>query len=546
MSATTYGTWSWTPSSSRASSTDPANPPPLLVRGGFVHTGDEDNHIHPDGSVLAVDGRVVAVGPASEVAAVCRQLDRPTAVALRTIDAHGALVLPGFVNPHWHDMFAARVAFGAASRGADDRSDRPGFLARGGDMELISTLFDRFAAMITALTPDEADAVARYSTWTQVRSGTTTLGDVGSLNHPAALACAAVALGINAAVSTWASDVVCDAGSNRPRRTRDADETLQELSDLYALLGDDGGGRVRARPSAVYLINVSDELLTGLARVVEDHRATFATHLGAQRHESAFVQERFGRTPTQRLDEVGLVTDRLMAVHCAFLDAADARRLVEAGVHVNHSPAKYGPSGESTLSETGWISRLVRQGHPVSLSTDGNTHPLGAMAENMRAAWQFHNETFADHTVLPASAALAMATRVAAAGLGWDATVGSLAPGKQADLVLVPTSGPSYLLHPRPLEAFLHTGGSGDVATVVAAGRVLVENHRALVVDEDELEADYLAALRSFSARQPGADLASVERAQQRRRPTGSSPSPRRPDPLVAAGSARLVPEEAP
>ncbi|MGI8459180.1 MAG: amidohydrolase family protein [Propionibacteriaceae bacterium] len=505
-----------------STTTRDAATPPLLVRGGFVHTGDEDNQILPDGSVLAVDGRIVAVGSEADVAAACRQLDPAAARTLQTLDARGSLVLPGFVNPHWHDMFAARVAFRGAARGVDDRCDQPGFLARGGDMPLISALFDRFAAMITALTPGEAEAVARYSTWTQVRAGTTTLGDVGSLNHPAALARAAAGLGINAAVSTWASDVVSEGGSSAPRRTRDSVDVLQELSDLYALLGDDPAARVRARPSAVYLTNVSDELLTGLAQIVEAHQATFATHLGAQRNESAFVQRCFGRTPTQRLDDVGLVSDRLMAIHCAFLDGPDARRLVEARVHVNHSPAKYGPSGESTLSETGWISGLVRRGHPVSLSTDGTLHPLGAMAENMRAAWQVHNETFADQTVLPASAALAMATRVAAAGLGWAETVGSLSPGKQADLVLVPTSGPAYLLNPRPLEAFLHTGGSGDVATVVAAGRVLIEDHRAIGVDEDELERDYLSALWSFSARQPGADLAPLEHALGRRRPAAA------------------------
>lgn len=507
----------------------PTKVAPLLVRGGFVYTADASNQIHSDGSVLAIDGRIAAVGSVVEVASACERLDAPTRAALRIVDAHGAMVLPGFVNPHWHDMFAARVAFRGVSRPADDRSDSPGFLSRGGDMPLISSLFDQFAGMVTQLSDGEADAIARYSVWSQIRCGTTTLGDAGSLNQPVALARTAAAYGVNASISTWASDVVCDRTKSGPLRTRDADVVLQELIDLYGVLDADPSARVRARPTAVYLTNVSDELLTGLASIVAERAATFATHLGAQRHESAFVRAYFGRSPVARLDAVGLVSARLMAIHCAFVDDDDAQRLIEAGAHINHSPAKYGPSGESTLTETGWIPRLVRDGHPVSLSTDGTLFPLGAMPENMRAAWQVHNEAFADQTVLPPSRVLAMATLVAAAGLDRADEVGSIEVGKQADLVLVPTDDWRYLLNPRPLEAFLATGGSSDIATVIAGGRVLIEDFSALAIDPDDLVADYLAALRSFSARQPGADLVPVDAwlAQMHRRRTHRTESDR-------------------
>ena len=125
--------------------------PPLLIRGGFVYTVDENNQIHPEGSVLATNGRIAAVGSVAEVAGACQRLDPTSRAELRTLDANGAMVLPGFVNPHWHDMLAARVAFRGASRPADDRSDPPGFLSRGGDIPLISALFDRFAGMVAQL-----------------------------------------------------------------------------------------------------------------------------------------------------------------------------------------------------------------------------------------------------------------------------------------------------------------------------------------------------------------------------------------------------------
>ena len=106
----------------------------------------------------------------------------------------------------------------------------------------------------------------------------------------------------------------------------------------------------------------------------------------------------------------------------------------------------------------------------------------------------------ADPTRVLPSDALAMATRIAARGLGWD-EVGSLEPGKRADLLLVRTDDWRYLLNPRPLESFVSLGSSTDVDTVMVGGEVVVDRGAATRVDEEELEADYLDALASFSVR---------------------------------------------
>src|SRR5581483_11887506 len=181
----------------------------------------------------------------------------------------------------------------------------------------------------------------------------------------------------------------------------------------------------------------------------------------------------YGASSIRRFDELGLLTDRLMAVHCAFFDDDERRLLVDAGVHVNHSPAKYGTSGESTLSETRGLLELRDAGLELSLSTDGVGLPLGGMPEAMRQAYLGHNEISADNTAVVGTAALSMATRIAARGLRWEDEIGSLAVGKQADLVLVPMDDWRYLHHPRPLEAFITLGGSMDVETVIVGGQVL-------------------------------------------------------------------------
>ncbi|GAA1739732.1 amidohydrolase family protein [Luedemannella helvata] len=474
----------------------------LLIRGGSLYPADPAHRVIPGGAVLVDGDRIAAVGTTAEVEAAIRPEQR---AELAVLDARGAMILPGFVNPHWHEMFAMRFPFKGALRTPGDRDDRPAFMAAGGDIPAISSAFDDFAGMIADLTPDEARAIARYSMWTQLRSGVTTLGDVGSFNHPAALADAARFLGLRCSLSTWASDARCAPGESRFRRTRDADTVLAGVEEVIRDVAGDTTGLLRARPTAVYSVNMTDELGTGFADLIRRYDLPFATHVGALRNEVEVSRTYFGATPVRRFADLGLLSPRFMAVHCAFADDDERKLLVDANAHVSYSPAKYGPAGEATVTETRAMPYFRRAGLDVSLSTDGAPLPVGGMAENMRAVWQQLNEMSADPTEVRPTDALAMATRLPARGLDW-AGIGSLEPGHQADIVLIRTDDWRYLLNPRPLESFLALGGSRDVDTVLVAGRVRVRGGRPVGFDDDELRARYLDALASFSVRRLGVD----------------------------------------
>jgi cytosine/adenosine deaminase-related metal-dependent hydrolase len=473
----------------------------LLLHGGQIYPADRGARVLRDASLLVLGDRIAALGTAAEVDAALAALDPRQRDGLRTVDARRMMVLPGFVNPHWHELFAMRIPFKGALRPAQDRDDQAAFMALGGDLRQISVVFDSFHDQVDALTPDEAAAIARYSMWTQLRTGVTTLGDVGSLNRPEVMADVALGLGIRFVASTWASDAVCAPGETRFRRTRDSDTVLTRIEALLQRCARDGSGRLRARPTAVYGTNMTDELGHGFADLVQRYDVPFAAHIGALRNESEVMRTYYGSTPVRRFADLGLVSDRLTAVHCAFADDEERKLLLAAGVHLNHSPAKYGSAGETTLTDTRMIPELRRAGLDVSLSTDGTAMPISGMAEAMRAVWQMFNEMYADPTEVLPTDALAMATSIAARGLRWDDEIGSLEVGKQADLVLVPVDDWRYLLNPRPLESFLALGGSMDVDTVIVAGQPLVEGGRSTRLDEGRLQADYLEALASFSIR---------------------------------------------
>ncbi|WP_433571227.1 amidohydrolase family protein [Streptomyces sp. CA-251247] len=472
-----------------------------LITGGTVYTADAEESVHANGAVLIVDGTIAAVGAADEVERAVAALDPARKTGLKTRDVRGMMVLPGFVNAHWHEMFAMRFPMRGALRPVSDRDDEVAFMGGGGDMHQISATFDRFDGLIEQMTPDEAQAIAEYSMWTQLRGGVTTLGDMGSLNRPHSMVAAAQRVGIRFSASTWASDAVCAPDQDRFVRTRDADGILADVESLLRLASEDTSGRLRCRPSVAYVTNMTDELARGMAELVARHDTGFATHVGALRNEVDLMRRYYGETGVRRLAELGLVDERLMAGHCAFLDEDEQKLLLAGRAHISHSPGKYGPSGESSLTETGVVPALRRQGLDVSLSTDGSSMPSAGIAETMRAAWQMYNEMSADQTEVLPSDALAMGTRIAAKGLRWDDAVGSLETGKQADLVLVRTDDWRYLLNPRPLESFLWLAGSADVDTVIVGGRTLLSGGRGVEVDEAGLQERYLAALGSFTTR---------------------------------------------
>ncbi|MBT2391578.1 amidohydrolase family protein [Streptomyces sp. ISL-1] len=473
----------------------------LLINGGTVYTADAQESVHARGAVLIVDDKIAAVGSAAEVAKAVAALDPARKAELSTIDAGRMMVLPGFVNAHWHEMFAMRFPMRGALRPVSDRDDQAAFMGAGGDMHQISAVFDSFDGLIDGLTPDEAQAIAEYSMWTQLRGGVTTLGDMGSLNRPHSMVAAAQRLGIRFSASTWASDAVCPPGQDRFVRTTDADTVLATFDSLLQLVGKDTTGRIRCRPSIAYVTNMTDELARGMAELAAAHDLGFATHVGALRNEVELMRTYYGETGVRRLAELGLVDERLMAGHCAFLDEQEQKLMLAARAHISHSPGKYGPSGESSLTETGVVPALRRAGLDVSLSTDGSSMPTAGIAETMRAAWQMYNEMGADQTEVLPSDALAMATRIAAKGLRWDDAVGSLEVGKQADLVLIPADDWRYLLNPRPLEAFLWLSGSADVDTVIVGGRRLLSGGKGVEVHEAGLRERYLTALGAFTTR---------------------------------------------
>ena len=457
-----------------------------LIRGGFLYTANPAQPYIANSWVQVVGNRIVAIGTVGDGEPECDQ----------TLNASGKLVLPGFVNPHWHESLAA-----PNDEQPDDSHIALTLYAQGGNIEALGAMFGFIAGVGKRLTADEAVAIARWSLWTQLRSGTTALGDVGSANTADGMAQAALDLGMRIRVIRWGSDIMLPAGATTYKKIADTQEQIDDWEALMDRWNNHASGLIGGMPSVMGAFGSSDEQLIAMGDIATRYQSPYATHLAPLRNEAAAVKAVFGRTAIERFDALGLLTNRLIAVHTNHATEAEYQRLLEAGVHICHSPAHYGILGESSTSETRQIARFLRDGAPVSCSTDGGITYIGGMPEAMRAAHLGHNEATNDNTTCPPTTALLTATRNGANALGWGDKIGSIEPGKQADLVLVDMDDWRYCGGNHPLRTFLVSGGSRDVNTVMVAGEIVVRDGRSTRFDEAELFDDYQKAAQSVRAR---------------------------------------------
>ncbi|MDE1462019.1 amidohydrolase family protein [Spartinivicinus poritis] len=457
-----------------------------LIRGGFLYTADPTNKVISNSWVLIEGDKIRAVSDGH----------MPEPDSDTVINANGKMLLPGFINPHWHESFVAPI-----EECPDDSHLIPTPFSRGGNIEALGTLFGFISTVGNQLTQEEGLAIARWSLWTQLRSGTTTLGDTGSANRTDAMAMAAIELGMRMRVSRWGSDIVIKNGRKDFQYTTDTQAQINDWEALMSTWNNHPSGLIGGMPSVLTAFSSSDKQLIAMGDIASRYQAPYATHLAPLKNEADILKGVFGNSAIGRFDALGLLTPQLLAIHTAYATEHEFNRLIETGVHICHSPAHYGMLGEATVSETGLIGRFIKEGVPVSSSSDGDTTYIGGMPEAMRAAHLGHNEAHNDNTTCPPTTALLTGTRYGAMALGWADRLGSIEVGKQADLVLVDIDDWRYQKGNHPLRTFLVAGSSKDVATVIVAGQVVVKDGQCVNLNEQTMLQDYHKAIKSAQAR---------------------------------------------
>ncbi|MDW8324722.1 MAG: TRZ/ATZ family hydrolase [Burkholderiales bacterium] len=221
---------------------------------------------------------------------------------------------------------------------------------------------------------------------------------------------------------------------------------------------------------------------------------TYAEQLGLPVHmhvhetadELRQSQAQYGVRPLARLERLGLLGPGLIAVHAVHLTEGEIARLAQHGCHVAHCPS----SNLKLASGLAPIARLLAAGVNVGLGTDGaaSNNRLDPWAE-LKLAALLAKGTSGDPQAVPAHTALRMATLNGARALGLDDQIGSLAAGKQADVVAVDLAGAHTQPCFDPVSQLVYCAGSADVTHVWVAGRAVVRAGDCLTLDAGEVLA---------------------------------------------------------
>ena len=417
----------------------------LIVSGGIVVTMDRTGAIYQDGSVAVRGDSIVAVGPRAEIEAKYK--------GAQTIDASGRLILPGFINGHTH---VPMTLF----RGLHD------------DVTLNDWLYKYiFPAEAKNVNEEFVRWGTRLAAAEQIRAGVTTFADMYYFED--AIAEETKSAGMRGVLGETFIDFPA------PDNKSEAETLAYTEKFLKRWQGDP---LIHAAPAPHSIYTCSKKTLQDAAALARKYHTQILIHVAEMKKEWDDSEKANGMSPVAYLDKIGILGSDVVAAHCIFVDEADRKLLAERGVGCVHNPS----SNMMIASGVAPVPEERAAGIAVGLGTDG---PAGSnndldLMEEIDLAAKLAKISKMDPLALNAKAVVEMATIDGARALHMDKEIGSLEPGKKADLVMIglnePNAVPMYDIYAQIAYALK----GSDVETVVIGGRVVMRDRKLLTLDE--------------------------------------------------------------
>ena len=434
----------------------------LILNGCQVLTVNAARDEFDAGHVVVDGNRITAVGPGAAPEEVTG------APGARVVNARGCLATPGLVNTHHH-------LYQWATRG----------------MATDDTLFGWLTALYPVWARLDAEIVLAAATaglaWL-ARSGCTTTMDHhyvfprGGGDVLGATIAAAGEVGLRFHPTRGSMDLGASSGGLPPDEiVEDTDEILAATEAAIGAFHDpEPGSMLRLAVAPCSPFSVTRQLLVAAADLARQRGVRLHTHLAETADEQEFCAERFGCTPAEYLDSVGWLAGDVWLAHAVYLDDVAIAKLAASGTGVAHCPSSNARLGAGIAR-----ARALRDaGVPVGLGVDGAaSNEASSLLEEVRHAVLFARAVGGPAALSPREA-LEMATLGGARVLGRDDEIGSLEPGKLADIALWRIDGPGHAGIADPV-AGLALGPPPPLELLLVNGRVVVERRAVRTVDEE-------------------------------------------------------------
>ena len=441
-----------------------SEPVDLLIEGNVI-TMDSERRVLPDGAVAVRGDRIVAVGDASEL----RERYEPA----RRLGGRRRIVLPGLIDCHNHLAQA---------------------LVREYALEDYPNIYRVYIPAEMAMNELDAEVSAKFGISQLLRAGVTTVAETTcTKEHEEPIAGTVMETGIRCAMARGLGDRTSKLASNYDQideRSSYSDdpgflrEDLAVTEEWLERWSVEGQGRLRPWIHNLGVPSCSDERFLATKELAEKHDAGVMCHINRDREEIELSFSLFGERPIEHLHRIGALGDRFLAIHAMLTTDREIHMLAEAGAAVAHAPIVC----TDIVSAVTKVVAMRAAGVTVGLGCDTVINDLFKV---MRIAFVMHGQASGiplyDPIGFTTEDAMTMATIDAASAIRWDDEIGSLEPGKAADVVVVDAENTRLTPTYQPVGTLVRYAVGTDVETVVVAGCIVVDDGRVLTVDEPAL-----------------------------------------------------------
>ena len=416
----------------------------ILIKNALILTANSEMEI--------LEGDILVCG--NHIEKIASKIDEP---ADEIFSAEGLLITPGFIQTHVH---LCQVLF----RNLAD------------DLSLMDWLQNKIWPYEAGHTAESIRLSARLGISELFLSGTTTIMDMGTVQHQDAIFEILAESGMRAV----AGKAMMDFGY-RPEGLQET--TRESLDESLALLNKWHGfdeGRLQYAFAPRFVLSCSDELLRETGKLAAENQVIYHSHASENRDEAELVRQRFGVSNIQVFEKLGIANENLCLAHCIWTDDIDKDLMTERDIKVLHCPSANLKLGSGIAPIPDYLDR----GMTISLGADGApcNNNLDIFQE-MRLA-SLIQKPIHGPKIMPAEQVFRMATIEGAKTLRQEKEIGSIEPGKKADLTFIKINQVHSIPFDNVYSKLVYSTTASDVRHVMVNGRWVVKERHLETIDE--------------------------------------------------------------
>ena len=419
----------------------------IIISASWIFTSNSEDQLLSDYSIVIKDNKIIDLVRQSKV------FSEYEADEIYQLTDH--ILIPGLINTHTHAAMSLFKGF------ADDLplQDWLNNYIWPAEKKFVNSSFVRDGSIL-ALSE-------------MIKAGVTTFNDM--YFYPDATAEASIELGVRSNIGL----VVLDFPTNY---ASDPEDYLSKGFEFRDRWRNEDLITTSIAPHAPY--SVSDEAFALINTYSEELGINIHLHLHETQREIDDSINRYGITPVQRLNNLGIINPSLIAAHCVYLNEQDIALLAKNKVSIVHNPSSNMKLGSGIAD----VAKMLKQNLNVSLGTDSSAsnNRLDIM-EEMRIASLLLKGTTKSPELLSATQAIKMATINGAKALGLESIIGSIEKNKIADLVAIDLNSIENQPIYNPLSTLVYSSSKSDVSYVWINGKVKLKEKKLVNVDEEKI-----------------------------------------------------------